>query len=386
MNNKDYYEILGVKKNATEQEIKSAFRKLSLQWHPDRQQGKSDAEKKHAEEMFKDISAAYDTLSDKDKRAKYDMYGADEYGNMHQSDSMDMDDFMARHADMFSSMFGDHFNPFDESDFFRKAEDKYKNPREDGADLLKRVDLTFKESVFGCSKEFEINTEKECTKCHGTGIDGKANIETCEYCHGTGMFRQQTRTPFGVSIVQSVCPHCHGMGSKAHPCDLCGGHKRLSTTAKISVKIPPGVRNGQRLRVTGKGQCGVAGGKNGDLYVGMTVAPSPLYERGEGMDIILRSYPISPLVATLGGKVDIPSLNGFKKLEIPAGTLSGQVFKIPKQGIAGKGDFIVEVKISPLENLTSDQQKALKDIMKSLSEKNVAELDKVKQFANSFYS
>lgn len=381
---KDYYEILGVSKDATDQEIKSAFRKLSMKWHPDRQQGKSDAEKKHAEEMFKDISAAYDTLSDKDKREKYDAYGADEYGNMH-SDEMDMDDFMSRHSDMFSSMFS-HFDPFGESNFFKSAEQKYKNPQENGADLLKHVSLSFKESVFGCSKEFTIETQKECPKCHGTGIDEKANIESCEYCHGTGMFRQQTRTPFGISITQTVCPHCHGMGSKAKPCETCGGHKRTNATAKISVKIPAGIRTGQKLRVTGKGQCGVAGGHNGDLYIAMSVEPSPLYTRGNGFDVILKNYPISPLVATFGGKVDIPSLNGFKKLEIPAGTVSGQFFKIPKQGIDGKGDFIVEVKISPLTNLDSEQQKKLKELMKSLNEKNTAGIDRIKELAKGFYS
>lgn len=167
---------------------------------------------------------------------------------------------------------------------------------------------------------------------------------------------------------------------------MCGGHKRVSATAKISVKIPPGIRTGQKLRVTGKGQCGVAGGSNGDLYIIMSVESSPLYSRGDGYDVILKNYPISPLIATFGGKVDIPSLNGFKKLEIPAGTSSGQVFKIPHQGIAGKGDFIVEVKISPLTNLDSDQQKKLKELMKSLNEKNTSDYERVKELAKSFYS
>ena len=359
---RDYYEVLGVSKDASEDDIKKAFRRLSRKYHPDMQQGKSDAEKKDAEEKFKELASAYEVLGDKDKRQQYDQFGFDDG----MSGGMDMDEFMSRHADVFSGMFG--FSPFGHS--FRPSQ-READPREDGQSIRVFTSLTFKESVLGCKKDFKFTYNKECPECHGRGTKSGSKPLVCPHCQGTGAFTQRQRTPFGMSIVTTTCPHCQGAGTISDPCPKCKGTKRVPDTRTISVNIPAGVKNGQRVRISGMGDAGVAGGRNGDVYIEVHVSASPVFSRKDQYDIEILDYPISPLTATFGGKVEVPTLNGIKKLDIPAGTTSGKYFKIAKQGVAGKGDMYIKVNIAPLTKLTSEQEKALKYMMPSLENDNV---------------
>lgn len=389
--NKDYYKILGVSKTATEDELKCAFRKLSMTWHPDRQAGKSDTEKKDAEEKFKEIAEAYSVLSDKDKRAHYDRFGTIDgiggTGGFSGSpfSGFSMHDFMSK----MNSMNG--FNDFG-FDFGGTGpshrRDFDPNQPERGADLEYVVDITFKQSVFGCTKEFDLKLQKECADCNGTGFDPSIKPETCQHCQGTGTLQQQQRTPWGVSITQTTCPHCQGRGHSAKYCKTCHGEKRLPDDKHISVKVPAGINNGQRLRVVGKGQCGVCGGEDGNLYVRIRAQSSDVFDKIEN-DVYLNNFPISPIVATLGGKIEVPTLNGYKTLSIPAGTRNGQKFRISGQGCAspnGTGDFYVVVSIEPFDALTHEQKHQLEELQKTLSEKNNSKLVKLRENAEKFYN
>ena len=385
---RDYYEVLGVSKDVSEKDLKSAYRKLAIKYHPDKQNGKSDAEKKEAEEKFKEISEAYEILSDKDKRAQYDQFGFDG-PQMGGFSGFDMNDFMSRHGSMFEDMmgmggFGFDFNPFGGRSQRRRQEFNPNQP-EDGADIQVNANITFKQAAFGCTKDFDLQSEKECDACHGTGFDPSTKPTECSCCHGTGMISKQSRTPFGVSIMSSPCPQCHGQGISAKVCSKCSGHKRVHDTKHISIKIPAGIDEGQRLRVIGKGQCGTCGGRDGNLFLHVHIMPSELFSR-KGNNVILEDFPISPITATFGGKVDVPTLNGYKKLAIPAGTKSNQTFRIPKQGIAGNGDFFVKVKLEPFSNLTDDQKKLLKDFENIMSESNCAATAELKSNATTFYN
>ena len=385
---RDYYDVLGLNKNASESEIKSAFRKLSRKWHPDMQAGKSDAEKKEAEEKFKEIAEAYEVLSDKDKRQSYDSFG---FSGAHMSsgspfEGFNMADFMSKHSSMFGDMFSDFGFDFG---FGRRSQRQQKsefnpNKPDNGIDFQVDMSISFKQSVFGCTKDFDLDLQKECPDCHGTGYDPSSEPKTCEHCHGTGMMTQQQRTPFGVSIIQSVCPYCHGEGHSAKVCSKCYGKKRLPNPQRISVKVPAGISDGQRLRVVGKGQCGCCNGTNGNLYVQVHVKESDLFIRS-GNDITIEKFPISILTASLGGKVDIPTLNGYKKMAIPAGIRSGTKFRLQGQGIAGKGDFYVEVIIQPLANLSAADKDVLQKLEAAAKKNDNDNLADITKKAKSFY-
>lgn len=386
MAKRDYYDVLGVSKDADDKALKSAYRKLAVKYHPDKQNGKSDSEKKDAEEKFKEISEAYEVLSDKDKRAQYDQFGFD---GPSQTSEFDVHDFMRRHGSMFEDMMGGmggfsfSFDPFGHhSRSHQRAFDP--NQPEDGSDIQLDTDISFRQSCFGYTKDFDLHLQKECPDCHGTGYDPSSKPEACSYCQGSGMLTQQQRTPFGMQIIQTVCPHCHGQGISAKRCSRCHGEKRIPDIKHISVKIPAGIDDGQKLRVIGKGQCGCCGGQNGNLFLNIRIIPSDIFSR-RGLDIILDDYPLSPLTATFGGKVEVPTLKGFKKLTIPAETKSGQTFRIPKQGIDGRGDFYVIVKIEPFSGLTNEQKKILHELEKTETDANRTALTELKGKAHQFY-
>ena len=370
---RDYYEVLGVSKDASEDDIKKAFRKLSRKYHPDMQQGKSDAEKKEAEEKFKELASAYEVIGNKEKRQQYDQFGFD--GDFGGGDDMDMGDFMRRHADMFSGfseMFG--FSPFGSG--FRMSR-REKSPTEDGKNLRVHAHLSFKEAVFGCKKDFDYHSQKECPSCHGYGTKSGSKPTQCPTCHGSGVMTQRQQTPFGMSIMTTTCHTCGGVGTISEPCPTCNGSKRVDDRKHISVNIPAGVNSGNRLKISNGGQAGVVGGQNGDLFIEITCDQSNVFIRKDQYDIAIVDFPISPIIATFGGKVEVPTLYGKAKLEIPAGTVSGKTFKLNNQGIANKGNLYITVSVSPLVGLTSDQEKSIKEIAKNLTSSNVKGLDSV---------
>lgn len=374
MDKKDYYEVLGVNKNATDAEIKTAFRKLSRKYHPDMQAGKSESEKKNAEVKFKECAEAYEVLSNKDKRANYDQFGFNgpQMSQGNPFSGFDMGDFMSRRSSMFGDMFGDFGFNFDFNSNKHTSSKKF-NPKqpENGSDIQTNINITFKEAINGCSKEFNLDLQTECTSCHGTGLDSKIQPKTCSYCNGSGILTQQQRTPFGISIVQSTCSHCNGSGYSIIKCSKCNGKKRQSNIQHIVLKVPKGIDNGQKLRVIGKGQCGVCNGQNGNLYVIVNIEPQNIFIR-TGLNIITK-INIDPITATLGGKVKVANPYGFIDVAIPEKTQSGKKIIINGKGIKTNsevGNLIIEINIAPFENLTAEQKKLLSNLKTTLTSLN----------------
>ena len=385
---RDYYETLGVSKTAAQDEIKKAYRKLSMQYHPDRQAGKTDSGKKQAEDKFKEVSEAYSVLSDKDKRAQYDQFGfAGPQGG--GFGGFDMGEFMRQHGGMFSSFFGgdDDFNPFG----FSRGRSR-KNPPpgescpEDGRDVRIRITLPFKDVVFGKVREFDIDLDEECPKCHGKGIKEGSGVKECQYCHGSGMVQERIQQAFMISISTAPCPHCHGSGYTYECCDQCHGEKRVSKTKHVSVNIPAGIDVGQSLRVRGYGCAGICGGSNGDLYLLInSIEQSDLFEKS-GLDLKIR-WPISPIIATLGGKVEVLSPTGLIKVKVNPGTSSGTIVRESGKGIkakSGVGDLLIEFYIEPISNLSKDQEKLLEQLQKTITDSNLKKTQECQLKAKKF--
>lgn len=371
---RDYYEVLGVGKNATDSELKSAYRKLAIKWHPDKWANKSDAEKKDAEDKFKEISQAYDVLSDKDKRAQYDQFGFDgPSGFSGFGEGFDPFDMFAKHfgGGMFGgfggSMFGGGFN--------NKSKPNYDMP-EDGDDIQLNMNISFKESLHGIEREFDLTLSDECPECKGRGIEKDSKPETCSHCNGTGQITRVERHGFMVSQTISPCPHCNGTGSFVKKCKKCNGKKRIDAKKHFSVKIPAGIATGQRLRLKEKGVCGVKGGKNGDIFINVMVERNDIFERS-GMDLKTR-IPLDPITATIGGDIDVHTPWGISKLKIDPNTINGSSKRIKGEGVktsSGKGDLIVEFNINSLVNLNNEQKELLNKLKQSLVRSNTYGLD-----------
>ena len=390
MAKKDYYDVLGVSKNATTEEIIAAYKKKAMLYHPDRQQGKSETEKKEAEEKFKECSEAAEVLRDPDKRARYDQFGTAD-GSGFSTGGMDPFEFFRKMQAGFGQMddgdFG--FSPFGfgmgGSCHQHEAPDI--NAPEDGADIQTSISVTFKEAVFGCTKDFNFDLDKECPDCRGTGAE-KGSIPTlCTKCKGQGQIATVRR--FGPMVSQQIttCPDCGGSGYSMKRCPTCSGSGRVAEKRHVKVKIPAGFSDGQRLRLRGLGRCGVKGGTNGDLYVVVRVGDSDLFTR-DGLNVYLRFF-ISPVTATLGGKVDIPTPYGYKKLVISPGTASGARMRIKGGGIKaddGVGDMFIDIEIEPYVNLTSEQKKLLEQIAKTETAGNFVKSAELKAKAGRFYS
>ncbi|MEW9081645.1 molecular chaperone DnaJ [Caldanaerobacter subterraneus] len=369
MPKKDLYEILGVDRNASQEEIKKAYRRLAKKYHPDLNPGDKEAEQK-----FKEINEAYEILSDPQKRAQYDQFGhaAFEQGGFQQGG---FGDFTQGGFDFdfggFGDIFGDIF-----SDFFgtgrRKAE---KGPKK-GADIRYDLTLTFEEAAFGTEKEIEVERFEVCDVCHGTGVKPGSRPETCPVCHGTGEIRQTQNTPFGRIVNIRTCPRCHGEGKIiTDPCQKCGGTGRIRKRRKIKVTIPAGIDEGQMLTLRGEGEPGLRGGPNGDLYIVIHVKPHEIFKR-EGYDVYVK-IPISFADAALGGEIKIPTLDGMVSFTIPEGTQTGTKFKLRGKGIPhiggrGRGDQIVEVYVEVPKRLSEKQKELLKEF-KRLEGENTAE-------------
>ena len=347
MAKRDYYETLGVNKGASDAEIKKAYRKLARQYHPDVNPGDKEAENK-----FKEVTEAYEVLSDEGKRAKYDQFGHGAFDNNGFGGAQDFGGF----NDIFDMFFGGGGG---------FGQDNRKRPRK-GADLRFDLSIEFNEAAFGTEKTIEIPKWETCQECEGTGAEKGTHPETCSKCKGTGQFVSTQRTAFGHFQTVRTCNECQGEGTIIkNRCHKCKGQGKVRRTKKISVKIPAGVDSGSRLRMAGDGEKGELGGPPGDLYIFINVKPHELFER-QGDDIFLE-YPINFVQASLGDEIFVPTLEGKVKLKIPEGTQSGTVFRLRGKGIQnvqgyGKGDQHVQVTVVIPKGLSTEQ----KDLLKKL--------------------
>ena len=339
---KDYYELLGVSRNASEEEIKKAYRKLALQYHPDRNPGD-----KQSEENFKEVSEAYQILSDAEKRAKYDQFGHAAFGD--GSPFPGGFDFTAGFEDVFGDIFGEFFGG------------GARRGRGRGDDLRYNLTLKFEEAVSGTEKKIKIPRHGPCETCHGSGAKAGTAPQTCPTCRGRGQVSFQQ----GFFSVSRTCSQCHGQGTIVKdPCANCGGSGRLRNLHTLNVKIPGGVDTGSRLKLRSEGESAPAGGAPGDLYVDIQVEPHPIFLR-ENLDILC-DVPISITQAALGAEIDVPTLNGKVKMKIPPGTQSGKVFRMKGKGVNDvqgyhQGDQHVRVSVETPTHLTARQKELLKE-------------------------
>jgi molecular chaperone DnaJ len=341
----DYYEVLGVPRSASDEEIRRAFRKLAFQHHPDRNRDTG------AENKFKEINEAYQVLSDPEKRSKYDRYGRVDVAE-------GFPDFgFGGLGDIFESFFGGFGTPFGQT---------AQHVPQRGDSLQSHLTLSFNEAVFGCSKEVEIQRIEFCPSCHGTGSEPGTNPETCTDCRGTGQVKKVQQSIFGRFTHITTCSRCGGSGTVTHnPCSQCKGKGRIKVKRKIMVKIPAGVDDGQRLRMDGEGSAGVYGGPSGDLYVTFSVKPHNLFHR-DGSDI-LYELPINFAQAALGDEVRVPSLDGRIDLKVPSGTQNGKTFRFKGKGIPyvdgkGRGDLLVKVAITTPQHLDKNQRHLFEEL------------------------
>ncbi len=369
MNKKDYYEVLGVSKNADDKEIKSAFRRLAKKYHPDVSKEPDAAEK------FKEAQEAYAVLSDPEKRSQYDKYGHAAFDQMNGGAGFDFSefDFSDIFSDIFGSSFGGGFSSF--SGFGGRNS----NRAQSGSDRLMRVDLTFEEAVFGCKKELNLDVYEECEECHGKGGKGE---KTCPTCRGNGTITREQSTILGSFMTRTTCPDCKGKGKTYESnCSKCRGTGKIKENKNIEVKIPAGVDTGNRLRLAGKGDAGYNGGPNGDLYLEFNVRDHSLYER-DGNDIYLE-LPITITEAVLGCKKEVPTLYGNVKLSIPEGSNTGDKHRLKGKGVedlhsGSKGNMYIVINVVIPNKLDKKQKK----LFEELSETNLktSEFDKIDNF------
>ena len=352
---RDYYELLGVMKYASLEEIKKAYRGLALKHHPDRVQAD---QKKEAEERFKEISEAYAVLSDPEKRAVYDQYGHNGFDRRYSTEDI------FRTTD-FSSVFEDlGFSGSIFEELFGGGGDPFGSGRRSsrGGDIEYEMPLTFEEAAKGVTKTVTVPRREICPQCHGQG----GERVSCSGCRGTGQIRQSA----GFMVIASTCPRCGGQGSQVkRACLTCNGDGRVVVDRKIDVKVPAGIESGMRLRLSGEGEPGTK--RRGDLYVHLVVKPHPIFRR-EGADLLL-DYPVGFSNVALGGEVDVPTMNGRVSMSIPPGTQSGTVFRVRGKGLPdvhdGRlGDLLVRVTVETPTNLNSIQRKAVEELGKALGE------------------
>ena len=341
MAKRDYYEVLGVNRDASEEEIKKAYRKLAMQHHPDR-----NPENPKAEEKFKEAKEAYEILCDADKRAAYDRFG-------HQGVAAGAG--MGAGAGGFADAFGDIF-----SEIFGGGRQRSSVYR--GADLRYNLEITLEDAARGAETKIRIPTLEGCDDCHGSGAKAGTEPVPCPTCHGQGQVRIQQ----GFFSLQQTCPRCGGSGKFIRePCQTCGGAGRVKRQKTLSVKIPVGVDEGDRIRLSGEGEAGVNGGPPGDLYVVIRLKPHPVFQREE--NDLHCEMPISFTTAALGGDIEIPTLDGSAKIKIPSETQSGRVFRLRGKGIKGvrshvHGDLLCHVVVETPVNLTARQRELLLEL------------------------
>lgn len=352
MASRDYYEVLGIQKGASDDEIKRAFRKLAIKYHPDKNQGDKEAEQK-----FKEINEAYQVLSDPEKKAQYDQFGTVDPGAGFGAGGFGGFDF----SDM--GGFGDIFDTF----FGGGGSGRRRNGPVRGNDIEYTLNLTFEEAIFGVEKEITITRSENCDHCHGSGAEPGTNKKTCPTCNGTGQMRVQRQTPFGNFVSQSTCDKCNGTGEIIDtPCKECRGKGNVRKSRKITVNIPAGVDTGNVMPLRGQGEHGLRGGSAGDLYVRINVTPSKVFTR-KGNDVYIDTH-ISMAKAALGTEITVTTVDGNVKYTVPAGTQSGTMFRLKGKGIprvnsSGRGDQYVKVIVDIPKSLTKAQEEALRAFM-----------------------
>ena len=367
-NKKDYYELLGVSKDASASEIKSAFRKLAKKYHPDNKETGDEAK-------FKEIGEAYAVLSDENKRRQYDQFGSAAFDGSNGFGGFDPGDVDLN--DILRSVFGGGFSGgfssggFGFDDFFGGSTRNTNRARK-GKDTLVRIDLTLEEAAFGIDKEITLNLNDTCDNCNGVG---GFEEKTCDYCHGNGYVVTEQRSIFGVMQSQSVCPKCKGSGKTFKSvCEKCSGTGQVRKKKTISVHIPEGVETGHQLRMTGKGESGINGGPNGDIYLEINVKESSFYKR-DGNNLYIH-MPITITDAILGCKKEVPTIYGNVMMEIKPGTQNNTKYKLRGKGIKGvnsimKGDQYVIIDVMIPDKLTRDQKALIKELSETDLETNI---------------
>lgn len=370
----DYYDILGVSKGASDEEIKKAYKKMAKKYHPDLNSGNKDSEAE-----FKKVNEAYSVLKDKQKRANYDQFGkagaqggfgggAGGFGGFEGFDFGGGDPF----SDIFDSFFGG-------------SSGRRRRGPSRGADLQYSIDITLEEAYAGVKKSFSIPKYETCSHCSGSGAESPSDVVSCPTCRGTGRVTRQQRTPFGVFQTTGSCPDCQGQGTVVkHLCHECGGAGKIKVNKEIEIKIPKGVDSGNQLRVPGEGEAGEKGASAGDLYVRIIVKEHEIFTRES--ENIYTEVPISFAQAAIGSSVEVPTLNGSAELKIPEGTESGTVFRMKGKGMpilskSAHGDEFVKVQIKTPNKLSKKQKELLKEFDSGLKEKPYESfLDKVKKW------
>ena len=375
---RDYYDVLGVDKSVSDDELKKAYRKAAKKYHPDLNPGDAEAEKK-----FKEVNEAYEILSDSEKRARYDQFGhagvdpnfgagGGGFGGGFSGDFGDL-------GDIFSSIFGGGFGGG------RRANP---NAPRRGNDTSATVNLAFEEAAKGCKKTVKVTKIDTCETCHGSGCKAGTSAKTCPACHGSGQVTTAQRTPFGVMQTQQVCNQCHGSGKIIdNPCTVCAGKGRIRHTVEKAVDIPAGIDDGQVINLRGGGDAGVNGGPAGDLRLNVNVRPHPIFER-EGYDVFCE-IPITLTQAALGAEITVPTLDGKVKFTVHEGTQPGDEFKLRGKGIqrlnySGKGAQYVKIIVEIPKDLSKAQREKLTEFDKMLDDKNYKKrkgfAEKVKDF------
>ena len=364
---RDYYDVLGVQKGATDAEIKKAYRRLAKENHPDLHPGD-----KEAESRFKEINEAYEVLSDSDKRSRYDQFcfagvdpnyaaGGGGFGGGFDG-GFDFGDL----GDIFGSFFGGGFGG-----------GRARTGPQRGESLRMGLTITFEEAAFGCEKEVTLDRVEQCETCHGSGAAAGTSPETCPNCHGSGQVQQRRQTPMGVFATTTTCPRCGGKGRIiSNPCKDCGGTGQVRRRKTVKVSIPAGIDNGQTISLRGQGNAGRNGGPSGDLLLVISVLPHQLFRR-DGEDVYCDA-PITFTQAVLGGEMEIPTIDGKVKYTIPEGTQTGTTFRLRGKGIPnvngrGRGDQFVTVHIETPRNLNREQKEALRKFSETLKENNYEE-------------
>ncbi|MCO1600852.1 molecular chaperone DnaJ [Desulfosporosinus nitroreducens] len=345
---RDNYEVLGVERNAGEQEIKKAYRKLARQYHPDVNPGN-----KEAEEKFKEVTDAYDVLSDPEKRARYDQFG---------------------HADPSQGGFGDAGGFGDIFDMFfgGGGGGQRRGGPQRGSDLRYAMTLSFEEAVFGVEKEIQIPRDETCMDCQGSGAAPGTHPTTCSQCHGSGQVKVTQRTPFGQIQTARTCPACNGEGrTVSSPCSTCHGQGKVRKVKTIKISVPEGSEDGLNLRLSGDGEAGAKGGPPGDLYIILQVKPHKFFER-DGNDVYCE-IPITFVQAALGAEIDVPTLDGVVKMKVPEGTQTATIFRLKAHGVprrrgTGRGDQHVRVVLTTPTKLNEKQKKLLREFGEVTSE------------------
>jgi len=361
---RDYYEVLGVDKSADDASIKKAYRSLAKKYHPDMNPGDAEAEKN-----FKEVNEAYAVLSDPEKKQRYDQYG---FAGVDPQAGFD-------------GGFGGFGGGFDASDIFGDifgsffgggmgGQSQRRNGPVRGGDILQRVTISFEEAAFGCKKEVSYGRVEKCPECEGSGAKKGTTVETCSTCHGTGQVRVTQRTMLGMMQTTRACEDCGGTGKKIkEPCTYCKGKGYVKNTKKLEVTIPAGIDDGQKVAIRGQGDSGRNGGPDGDLIIGVSVRPHPIFER-EGYNIYCE-VPITFAEAALGADIEIPTLEGKEIYKIPEGTQHGKQFTLKGKGIPyvnskNRGDLIFAVSIETPRGLSDEQKELLRKFANSLGEKN----------------